>query len=242
MVLDAGRIVEQGTHAELVEHRGLDAELWSRQSGGFLGTAGERTARSRTSRQTSINNKKRLNHAISHPVTVMVLAARVSARCGCDAAWSALRAGRTPSRSRPHQGAASAASSPPACAREIAGPTTGRTPEDSWGRGMRLRCRLSAAISRSRAVGSASPTGHRDEHPAVQVAPRPAAAFAVQRCGGPPPTEQGHPPALLERTAARGAIPRPRRARSFEGCLVGVSGPLGPHPGGRAQRRGRAPE
>jgi ATP-binding cassette subfamily B multidrug efflux pump len=38
-VLDAGRIVEQGTHAELVERRGLYAELWSRQSGGFLDTA-----------------------------------------------------------------------------------------------------------------------------------------------------------------------------------------------------------
>jgi ATP-binding cassette subfamily B multidrug efflux pump len=39
VVLDAGRIVEQGTHAELVKRRGLYAELWSRQSGGFLGTA-----------------------------------------------------------------------------------------------------------------------------------------------------------------------------------------------------------
>jgi len=38
VVLDAGWIVEQGTHAELVERRGLYAELWSRQSGGFLGT------------------------------------------------------------------------------------------------------------------------------------------------------------------------------------------------------------
>jgi ATP-binding cassette, subfamily B, multidrug efflux pump len=39
VVLDAGRIVEQGTHAELVDRGGLYAELWSRQSGGFLGTA-----------------------------------------------------------------------------------------------------------------------------------------------------------------------------------------------------------
>jgi ATP-binding cassette subfamily B multidrug efflux pump len=37
VVLDAGRIVEQGTHAELLERRGLYAALWSRQSGGFLG-------------------------------------------------------------------------------------------------------------------------------------------------------------------------------------------------------------
>lgn len=39
VVFDAGRIVEQGTHAELVERGGLYAQLWSRQSGGFLGTA-----------------------------------------------------------------------------------------------------------------------------------------------------------------------------------------------------------
>ena len=40
VVLDAGRIVEQGTHAQLVERRGLYADLWARQSGGFLGTTG----------------------------------------------------------------------------------------------------------------------------------------------------------------------------------------------------------
>ncbi|MDG6105814.1 ABC transporter ATP-binding protein [Dactylosporangium aurantiacum] len=40
VVLDAGRIVEEGTHADLVRRDGLYAQLWSRQSGGFLGTAG----------------------------------------------------------------------------------------------------------------------------------------------------------------------------------------------------------
>jgi ATP-binding cassette subfamily B multidrug efflux pump len=39
VVLDTGRIVEQGTHAELLERGGIYADLWSRQSGGFLGTA-----------------------------------------------------------------------------------------------------------------------------------------------------------------------------------------------------------
>jgi ATP-binding cassette subfamily B multidrug efflux pump len=39
VVLDAGRIVEEGTHAELVDRGGLYADLWARQSGGFLGTA-----------------------------------------------------------------------------------------------------------------------------------------------------------------------------------------------------------
>jgi len=36
IVLDAGKIVEQGTHAELLEQGGHYAQLWARQSGGFL--------------------------------------------------------------------------------------------------------------------------------------------------------------------------------------------------------------
>ncbi|MFI5907735.1 ABC transporter ATP-binding protein [Dactylosporangium sp. NPDC051541] len=39
VVLDAGRVVEQGTHRQLLAHGGLYAALWQRQSGGFLGTA-----------------------------------------------------------------------------------------------------------------------------------------------------------------------------------------------------------
>ena len=37
VVLDAGRIVEMGTHAQLLDRDGLYARLWNRQSGGFLG-------------------------------------------------------------------------------------------------------------------------------------------------------------------------------------------------------------
>jgi ATP-binding cassette subfamily B multidrug efflux pump len=37
VVMDDGRIVEEGTHAELLRARGLYARLWERQSGGFLG-------------------------------------------------------------------------------------------------------------------------------------------------------------------------------------------------------------
>ncbi|GJE15859.1 ABC transporter ATP-binding protein [Methylobacterium marchantiae] len=39
IVIDAGRIVEEGTHAELIRTGGLYARLWERQSGGFLGDA-----------------------------------------------------------------------------------------------------------------------------------------------------------------------------------------------------------
>ena len=37
IVMDEGRIIESGTHAELLARQGLYAQLWARQSGGFLG-------------------------------------------------------------------------------------------------------------------------------------------------------------------------------------------------------------
>ena len=39
IVLDQGRIIEDGTHDSLLARGGLYARYWNRQSGGFLGLA-----------------------------------------------------------------------------------------------------------------------------------------------------------------------------------------------------------
>jgi ATP-binding cassette subfamily B protein len=37
LVMEVGRIVEQGTHTDLLASGGVYARFWQRQSGGFLG-------------------------------------------------------------------------------------------------------------------------------------------------------------------------------------------------------------
>ncbi|GGA54069.1 multidrug ABC transporter ATP-binding protein [Pelagibacterium lentulum] len=44
IILDEGRVVEQGTHAELVEQGGTYAKLWARQSGGFIDVEADEVA------------------------------------------------------------------------------------------------------------------------------------------------------------------------------------------------------
>ncbi len=41
IVIDKGRIVEDGRHDELLARNGIYAQLWRRQSGGFLGVEAE---------------------------------------------------------------------------------------------------------------------------------------------------------------------------------------------------------
>jgi ATP-binding cassette subfamily B multidrug efflux pump len=44
IVLDQGRIIEEGNHYALLAQKGLYATLWAHQSGGFLGEAEESDA------------------------------------------------------------------------------------------------------------------------------------------------------------------------------------------------------
>ena len=37
IVMDDGRIIEEGTHTSLLKNNGVYANFWDRQSGGFLG-------------------------------------------------------------------------------------------------------------------------------------------------------------------------------------------------------------
>ncbi|MEL0167966.1 MAG: ABC transporter ATP-binding protein [Pseudomonadaceae bacterium] len=43
VVMEQGKIIEQGSHAELLAHGGVYARLWARQSGGFIGEDLEET-------------------------------------------------------------------------------------------------------------------------------------------------------------------------------------------------------
>ena len=36
VVMDSGKIIEQGSHAELLARKGTYAQLWAHQSGGFI--------------------------------------------------------------------------------------------------------------------------------------------------------------------------------------------------------------
>jgi ATP-binding cassette subfamily B multidrug efflux pump len=52
IVLDQGRIVEEGDHETLLKSGGLYAKLWAHQSGGFLGEDDEEHALRKPMEQT----------------------------------------------------------------------------------------------------------------------------------------------------------------------------------------------
>ncbi len=37
IIIDKGQIIEQGSHAELLKQKGIYAQLWAHQTGGFIG-------------------------------------------------------------------------------------------------------------------------------------------------------------------------------------------------------------
>src|SRR3546814_19173368 len=59
VVMDAGRIVEQGTHEQLLARGRLYAQLWQRQSGGFLELDAELASATRTCKSTESRVGKR---------------------------------------------------------------------------------------------------------------------------------------------------------------------------------------
>jgi ATP-binding cassette subfamily B multidrug efflux pump len=77
IVIDHGRIVEEGSHRSLLERGGLYARLWARQSGGFLGDeAGEQKTEDRGQKTEGKSVVSNQISAVANPSGAPALPAR----------------------------------------------------------------------------------------------------------------------------------------------------------------------
>ena len=96
IVLDEGRIVEEGTHEALIARGGLYAQLWKRQSGGFLGDRWRRSSSDVGASARAIFRawpaRRRRSTLLDHEIAAEKAAAWGAPANGSSARWRRLKA------------------------------------------------------------------------------------------------------------------------------------------------------